>query len=301
MKAVVFALLLGLYPGCFAFHTDPLPADSPEPATRFVTVDGVALRVREEGPAKGPAVVLIHGYGSSLDTWRSVVPRLSDRSRVIAVDLKGFGRSARPDGDYSPTAQARLVLGILDQLGVEKTAVVGHSWGASVALTMALLAPQRVTRIAVYGGFVFEEQIPPYFRWAQVDGLGELVFAMSFLERPDERLARAFYDPDKLEERYVERVVADLERPGTLAASLAAVRGMDFVSITTRLSEVRQPALLLWGREDRVSPPVYGERLAAALPLARLIVYPRCGHFPHVEALDASTRALIDFLAEAAP
>lgn len=301
MKAVVFALLLALYPGCFAFHTDPLPADSPEPATRFVNVDGVVLRVREEGPAKGPAVVLIHGYGSSLDTWRSVVPRLSDRSRVIAVDLKGFGRSARPDGDYSPTAQARLVLGILDQLGVEKTAVVGHSWGASVALTMALLAPQRVTRIAVYGGFVFEEQIPPYFRWAQVDGLGELVFAMSFLERPDERLARAFYDPDKLEERYVERVVADLERPGTLAASLAAVRGMDFVSITTRLSEVRQPALLLWGREDRVSPPVYGERLAAALPLARLNVYPRCGHFPHVEALEASTRALIDFLAEAAP
>ncbi len=297
-RATLVALACTLT-GCFAFHGEPLPAEKPEPATRFATVAGVALRVREEGPANAPAVVLIHGYGSSLDTWRAVVPKLADRYRVVAVDLKGFGRSARPDGDYSPSAQAALMLGLMDQLGLERTAVVGHSWGASVALTMALVAPERVTRVAVYGGFVFEEQIPPYFRWAQVDGLGELVFAMSFRERPDERLARAFYDPDKLEERYVERVVADLERPGTLAASLAAVRGMDFASLTARLGEIRQPALLLWGREDRVSPPVNGERLVAALPYARLTVYPRCGHFPHVEALEASTRALIDFLAEA--
>ena len=300
-RPMLAVMLTALLSACFAFHAEPLPSERPEPDTRFVVVDGVSLRVRDAGLASAPAVVLLHGFGSSLETWHALVPRLAETHRVVAIDLKGFGRSARPAGDYSPPAQAALVLGVMDQLGVSRAVVVGHSWGGSIALTMALAAPARVTKLAIYGGFVFEEQIPPYFRWAQVGGLGELVFAMNFTERPDERLARAFYDPDKLEEHYVERVIAELERPGTLAASLAAVRGMDFASLTPRLAEVRQPTLLLWGREDRVSPPVYAERLAASLPHARLIVHARCGHFPHVEAFEASTRALLTFLVAPEP
>lgn len=296
---LLFSLMLS---GCHAFHAPPLRYDADKPeGVRFVEVGDVSLRVREAGPMNAPAVVLLHGFGSSLDTWHNVVPKLAASHRVVAIDLKGFGRSSRPAGDYSPAAQAALVLGVMDAAGISRAAVVGHSWGGSIALTLARVAPDRVTRVAIYGGFLFEEQIPPYLRWGQVEGLGDLVFAMSFRERPDERLARAFYDPDRLEERYVERVIADLERPGTIAASLAAVRGMDFEGLVATLPEIAQPALLLWGREDRVSPPVYGERLASLLPRARLVVYPRCGHFPHVEALDASTHALIAFLAEGTP
>lgn len=287
---------------CHSFHAPPLRHEGEVPeGVRFVEVGEVTLRVREAGPAKAPAVVLLHGFGSSLDTWHDVVPKLASSYRVVAIDLKGFGRSSRPPGDYSPAAQAALVLGVMDGLGVARAAVVGHSWGGSIALTLAKAAPDRVTRVAIYGGFLFEEQIPPYLRWGQVEGLGDLVFAMSFRERPDERLARAFYDPDRLEERYVERVIADLERPGTIAASLAAVRGMDFEELVGTLPGISQPALLLWGREDRVSPPIYGERLASLLPRARLVVYPRCGHFPHVEALEPSTQALLAFLSEGAP
>lgn len=301
MKRAWFLAALMLS-ACHTFHAPPLryDADAPE-GVRFVEVGDVSLRVREAGPMNAPAVVLLHGFGSSLDTWHHVVPKLAASYRVVAIDLKGFGRSSRPAGDYSPAAQAALVLGVMDAAGISRAAVVGHSWGGSIALTLARVAPDRVTRVAIYGGFLFEEQIPPYLRWGQVEGLGDLVFAMSFRERPDERLARAFYDPDRLEERYVERVIADLERPGTIAASLAAVRGMDFEALVQALPEIAQPALLLWGREDRVSPPVYGERLASLLPRARLVVYPRCGHFPHVEALDASTQALLGFLAEGSP
>jgi len=300
MKAVLLAALV--MSACHTFHAPPLRYDGDAPeGVRFVELGEVSLRVREAGPEKAPAVVLLHGFGSSLDTWHNVVPKLAASHRVLAIDLKGFGRSSRPEGDYSPAAQAALVLSVMDKLGIARAAVVGHSWGASIALTLARTAPDRVTRVAVYGGFLFEDQIPPYLRWGQVEGLGDLVFAMSFRERPDERLARAFYDPDRLEERYVERVIADLERPGTIAASLAAVRGMDFAGLVDALPEIQQPALLIWGREDRVSPPVYGERLASLLPRARLVVYPRCGHFPHVEALEASTQALLGFLSEVAP
>lgn len=296
---LLFTLILS---ACHSFHAPPVRYDQDAPeGVRFVEVGQVSLRVREAGPRDAPAVVLLHGFGSSLDTWHNVVPKLAASHRVVAIDLKGFGRSSRPPGDYSPAAQAALVVGVMDSLGVPRAAVVGHSWGGSIALTLARSNPERISRVAIYAGFLFEEQIPPYLKWGQVEGLGDLVFAMSFRERPDERLARAFYDPDRLEERYVERVIADLERPGTIAASLAAVRGMDFAGLVSTLPEIAQPALLLWGREDRVSPPVYGERLASLLPRSRLVVYPRCGHFPHVEALDASTQALMTFLAEGSP
>ncbi len=290
--------------GCLAFHPERISepkADASAPSTRFVTINGIDLRVREEAPksSTAPTVLLLHGFGSSLDTWSKLVPRLAATHRVIAVDLKGFGHSARPEGDYSPAAQAALLVALLDHLNVDRTAVVAHSWGSSVALALALAAPARVTRLALYAAWVYDEQIPPYFRWAKADGLGETLFALYFKERPDERLARAFYDPSVLEERYVERVTADLDRPGTLAAALAAVRGMDYLTLAPRYRDVAHPTLLVWGQNDRISPPHFGERLAADLPQATLVTYPRCGHFPHVEAFDASTRRLIAFLAEA--
>lgn len=296
----VLALLLAAFaPACLAHHPEPIPAAAaPAYPTRVVTVDGVGLRIRDERPpSPRSTILLLHGFGSSLDTWARVVPRLAEHHRVVAVDLKGFGHSARPPGDYSPPAQAALLVGLMDTLGIEQAAIGAHSWGSSVALALALAAPHRVSRLALYGAWIYDEQIPPYFRWAMAPGLGEALFSITFRERPGERLQRAFYDPDLIEERYLERVVADLERPGTLAASLATVRGMDLVTLARRYREVTVPTLLLWGREDRVSPPHFGERLARELADAELVVYPRCGHFPHVEAFEPSTRALLDFLA----
>ena len=86
--------------------------------------------------------------------------------------------------------------------------------------------------------------------------------------------------------------------PGTSAAALAAVRGQRYALIEDRYREITAPVLLLWGREDKVTPLVVGERLVSELPDARLQVYARCGHFPMIEAYAASTRALADFLAE---
>lgn len=291
---------LALLNACLAFHdarVDEPRAPDALP-TEFVTLDGVELHILDLGPRSGPAVVLIHGFGSSLETWRGLIPRLTPHHRVVALDLKGFGLSARPPGDYSPQAEAQLVVHLMDRLGIKTAALVAHSWGSSVALSAALLAPERVTRLALYGAWIYDEQLPPFFRWAQHDGLGEALFALYYKERPDERMARAFYDPDLIDERYLERVISELDRPGTVAAALAAVRAQGLDRLALRYPEVRQPTLLLWGREDRVSPPHFGERLATDLPDATLHIFPRCGHFPHVEAFASSTRLLLDFLGE---
>ncbi len=276
--------------GCLSWHAGPMEGE-PEDAT-YAQVEGARVRYVDEG--EGDAVVLIHGFASSLETWATVRPALRERHRVLALDLKGFGWTDRPAGDYSPEAQARLVLALMDQRGIERAALVAHSWGSSVALQVALQAPDRVTRIALYDAYVYPEQRNTFFQWADADGMGEILFGLFYDQRPDERIALAFFDPDALPQALVDAVERASDRPGTAQAALAAARGMQFQS--ERYRDIEVPVLLLWGREDRVTALSWGERLQNELADARLRVYPRCGHFPMIEAARPSLRDLREFL-----
>jgi pimeloyl-ACP methyl ester carboxylesterase len=315
-------LFLPFFAGCLSFHRGPLPG---EPSgARFADVDGVRMRYIDTGepepvaaPPKAatdanpyespkapvtsvprPTVVLVHGFASSLDAWAGVIPALTKTHRVIALDLKGFGWTDRPEGDYSPEAQAKLVWHLLDQRGVKTSAIVAHSWGSSVALAASMLAPERVTKLALYDAWVYEDQLPTFFHWARADGVGEALFGLYYKERVDERIALAFFDKRFVTEKLVESVEEQVERPGTLASALAAVRGQDYEAAERRYHGIDKPTLLMWGREDTVTPVRYGERLSRDLPNAKLVTYPRCGHFPMIEAVNASTRDLVQFLNE---
>jgi pimeloyl-ACP methyl ester carboxylesterase len=308
-------VLLPLLAGCLSFHKGPLPG---EPSSaRYAEVDGVRIRYTDTGEpdakakaepdadakpnAVKPTVVLVHGFASSIEVWATVTPALARTHRVIALDLKGFGWTDRPEGDYSPEAQAKLVLHLLDQRGVSRTAIVAHSWGGSVALAATLQAPERVTKIALYDAWVYEEQLPTFFHWARAQGVGEALFGLYYKQRVDERVGLAFYDKKYVTEKLVESVEEQVERPGTVAAALAAVRGQDYEDVQARYRGIDKPTLLMWGREDLVTPLKYGERLARDLPNAKLVTYPHCGHFPMIEASGASIRDLAAFLAESTP
>ena len=300
MKGLALAAALSLAPalaGCLSFHQGPMPGE-PKDAT-FLEVEGARVRYRDK--VEGPPVVMIHGFASSLETWDLVAPTVLKKHRVISLDLKGFGWTDRPEGDYSPWAQAKIVRALMDRLGVERAAIVAHSWGSSVALALALGAPERVARIALYDAWVYEDQIPTFFRLSRKTGMGEFLFGVFYTERPDERLSLAFYDPTVVNEKLAEDVEKSIQRPGTVAAALAAVRGQTFAEVEKRYRTIQKPVLLLWGREDVVTTLDFGERLSKELPDARLVVYPRCGHFPMLEAVSASTSELSKFLDEGAP
>ena len=285
------ALPLG---GCPRFHDGRLTG-APADAT-FVEIDGVHVRYRDVGA--GPAVVLVHGYGASSESWASVIPALTGHHRVIAVDLKGFGWTSRPDGDYSPAAQAHLVWRVLDRLGVKDVAIVGHSWGSSVSLSMAVAQPARVRRVALYSAYVYDDQVPSFFRWAEKPGLGEMLFGMYYRERIEDRVPLAYYDERYVTQSKVERVEAEMERPGTVAAALATARRHHFGPLHRALRAFQQPVLLLWGENDQVTPIRFGHRLVEELANAELKTYARCGHMPMVEAHNQSTRDLAAFLAK---
>ncbi len=288
------ALIALALSGCLAFHTGALPGE-PSDAT-FVEVEGARVRYLDVG--KGEPVVLLHGFASSLDTWAPVIPSLQKGRRVLAMDLKGFGWTDRPPGDYSPKAQAELVLAVMKARGIERAAVVAHSWGSSVALRLALEHPEAVERLALYDAWVYDSQLPSAFHFARAKGVGELLYAWTYKERPEEKLAFAFYDPAAVDQAVIDGVESTMDRPGTTAAALAAVRGQRYDEIEERYGDVKVPVLLVWGREDRISTLSIGERLSKQLPRARLVVYPQCGHFPMYEARNASTAELGRFLEE---
>lgn len=278
--------------GCLHFHNGPMPGE-PKDAT-YLEVEGTRVRYVDVG--EGPPVVLLHGFASSIENWLTVMPKLVKDHRVIAVDLRGFGWTDRPVADYSPAAQAKLLKAVLDERKVNKVSIVAHSWGSSVALAFALEYPAQVDRLALYDAWVYDSQLPSMFHMARAKGLGEVLFGLFYSERYEERLTLGFYNPELVSEALVEDVERAFDRPGTRAAALETVRGMRFDELEPRYKTITAPTLLLWGREDLVTPVAIGEKLVRQLPNARLNVYPRCGHFPILEAVSESTRDLGAFL-----
>jgi pimeloyl-ACP methyl ester carboxylesterase len=287
-------LLLALAAGgCVTFQRAPsLPLAAEE---RLLLPGRGQLRVIDRNPGGPAPVVLVHGYGSSTVSYRPILDELAVHHRVLAIDLPGFGRSDRRAGDYSPGALADVVAAVLDAKGIARAHVVGHSWGASVALAFALRHPDRLDRLVLISGFVFDDQLLPLMRWARVRGLGELLYALFYREAIGERLYLNFADPRLVSEEMVDEVERQMALDGAVAAALAAARGMRFADQDYR--RVGAETLLLWGREDRVARLGFGERLARELPHAHLVVLPRCGHIPMIECRGETGAALGSFLA----
>jgi pimeloyl-ACP methyl ester carboxylesterase len=289
-----------------SFYANKLPG-TPADAT-FVDIDGVSLHYKriakrnsESSAANGNTVVLIHGFGASLESWTAVQEAVSEDHDVIAFDLKGFGWSTRPDGDYSPAEQARLIWRALAKLGITNTMLIGHSWGASVVLAMTLQSPAKVARLGLISAYVYDEQVPSFFRWSQLPGFGEMLFAMFYNQRVEERVPLAYYDINYATQKRVDVVEAEMARPGATAAALAAARGHHFSSMSAQYGDLKMPALLLWGQEDQVTPLHFGQRLQRQMANANLQVLPKCGHMPMIEARTQTVAAIRNFLAAEQP
>ena len=290
---MLFSLL-----ACLQFHQEALEGRPENYA--YSTIRDTHIRYDVQG--SGPTVVMIHGFASSLGVWEQMMPTLTKNYRVIRMDLKGFGWSSRPKGDYSPQEQSAIVWKLLEEIGVDDFMLVAHSWGSSVALNMALEQPKRIHKIALYDAWVYDEQLTSFFIWARNPGFGETLFTMWYKERADDRMSAAFYDVDRyVTQEFVDHVYSVLDRPGTVAAALEAVRGQHYETIQHRYKDINIPTLLLWGKQDNVTPLWVGEKLASELPQSQLKTYGSCGHFPMIEAYGPSTHALLTFLKEGQP
>lgn len=284
-------------------------ADAPvEDGFVFVDVGDAWLRVKQTGPTDSDKmpVLLLHGFGSRLDTWNKVQDALDDDRVVISFDHKGFGHSERSDGAYGPKKHAEDALAVLAALGVDRAVVAGHSYGGGVALRM-LLADQalgddaRVAGLVLVDAFALESQVPSSFRVAKTPVLGEFIFSTLFTEMPGEKYVLAFHDGQRFATARVLNEVRALQaRPGSTFAELQTVRHMDYAAVEGGYAAAVKdvPRVLVWGENDKVTPLRHGKAMSAALD-APLIVVPECGHVPSWERPSVVVDAIRGVLASA--
>ena len=298
-RVVAVALAAGSACGCVTLT----PFDEVRRATpteRFVEVEGRAIYVEQAG--SGDALLLVHGFGGSAYSWRLVIPALAEHRRVIAVDLSGFGwteRVADPEA-YTLAAQERLLLGVLDALGIAVADVAGHSYGGGVSLWLAARHPERVRSLVLV-----DSTLPSYAVERRSNSARSRAAVSAFLRgvalRPGfirSALERSFYDDSLVTEELIDAYLARLRVEGVVDAYRGLTLPVEEAAADVDLTAIGQPVLVVWGADDELLPLRWGEEAAARMPHARLVVFERCGHVPMEERPDEFVAAVAGFLAE---
>lgn len=300
--AMAGALLIGLAAAAAA------PQPPPERGSRIALAapghEPVSLYYEEQGA--GPPLLLLHGLGESIFTWHEILPALAARHRVIALDLKGFGRSEKPfDGAYSADDHAALVARFIVARGLSGVTLVGHSFGGTVALRTALAegiaGTGRVRRVAVIGAPALPHATARHLDLVLTPVIPDTVAALLPPDAVARLLLREAMGGRTPPERLVEGYAAPYHDPGAMRAFLATARAIvgerDAEEVAARYRRLKQPVLVVWCRKDPIVPLRSGRRLAAALPRARLAVIEGCHHLPQHERPRQLVRTLAPFLA----
>ena len=263
----------------------------------LMLVAGVRLHVRDSGPKSAPAVIHLHRFGASLQTWDAWVPGLAEDHRVLRFDLPGSGLSAPdPGADYTDARSMAVLLALMDRLGIARASVVGHSIGGRIAWTFAAEHAQRVDKLVLVAPDGFAS---PGFEYGKAPEVPAALKLMRHaLPRPLLRmsLAPAYADPgvltDALATRYHDLMLA----PGARAALLERMAQTVLVDPRPILQRIKAPTLLLWGDRDAMIPFANSADYLKSIADVRRVAVPGAGHLPQEEAPALSLAAVRAFL-----
>jgi pimeloyl-ACP methyl ester carboxylesterase len=268
----------------------------------MIEIAGVRLHVRDDGPKTAPTIIMIHGFGSSLQTWEPWARLLDTRFRVVRFDLPGSGLSSPdPRGDYTDARTISILLALMDRLGIAKASLIGNSIGGRIAWTFAADHPDRVDKLVLISpdGFAspgFDYGKPP--KVPATLGLMRYVLPRSLLRAS---LKPAYGDPSALTDQTVTRYYDLMLAPGVRQALLTRMKETVLVDPRPRLKRIKAPVLLLWGERDGMIPFSNARAYLQNLPNARLVSLPDLGHVPQEEAPTRSIEPVLTFLSEHAP
>ena len=281
-----------------------------EPRFEEVELHGHTVGYLRAG--EGPLVVLIHGITSSSEVWREVTLQLAERHTVIAPDLIGHGRSAKPKGDYSLGAYASGIRDLLGVLGFERGTVVGHSLGGGIAMQFAYQYPEYCERLVLMSSGGLGREVNPLLRAATLPG-SELVLPVlthSYALRAGEAVASGLgrlglqFGSDVAE---FARGYASLADSDARAAFLQTLRnvidvGGQRVSALDRIYLAEHmPLLVIWGVNDPVIPAAHGRGVLDLVPTAKLVELEGAGHFPQLDEPYRVARELAEFIEDSVP
>ena len=277
---------------------------------QHVTIHGHRRAFVQVG--SGPALLLLHGLGCDHTTWTPVIDSLAKRYTVIAPDLLGHGSSDKPRADYSVGGYANGMRDLLTVLGIDKTTVVGHSFGGGVAMQFAYQFPERTERMMLVASGGLGPEVTPGIRAITTPGFHQL---MGLLTLPGVRhagvaglkvaAATGWRTTRDLGE--VADIYDSFKDPHTRAAIRHVVRAVvdwrgQIVTMGDRayLTDA-MPMAVVWGGDDKVIPVRHASNAATLAPKARVEVIPNAGHFPHKDHPERFVKIVHDWIRTTQP
>jgi pimeloyl-ACP methyl ester carboxylesterase len=260
------------------------------------------VHYQEFGDESNPTMVLIHGYTASTYVWQTVAPKFTDEGfHVIAVDLIGFGFSEKPAWfDYSIASQARMVLRLMNRLGIGKATIIGSSYGGAVSSWMTLDYPERVEKLVLVGAVINDRPMThPLMKVISVPAVGEamtpfLVDSRAFLKF---RMQGTLHPTSHhlITEERVNAIMRPLNAADAHNSLLKTIKNWDANRIEEDANLINQPTLLIWGDSDTVIPIDNGEKLYDKILNSRFVILKDCGHIPPEEKPELFTELVMEF------
>lgn len=304
LVAAAFIAIVGIV---VAFWTPDVPVEALKskwaaPPSQFVTVGGMQVHLRDEGPRNDlTPIVLLHGTSASLHTWDGWVAVMAKERRVIRFDLPGFGLTGPvQDDDYRLQAYTKFIAATLDAMKLQKVILAGNSLGGNIAWATAAAFPERVERLILVdaGGYAFQsESVPIGFRIAQIPGLN--VLASSVLPRSliENSLRNVYGDPTKVSPALVDLYFDIAVREGNRRALGLRFGQMKRGDQAEKIAQLKVPTLILWGAKDRLVPVDNGHRFHREIAGSQLVIFDDLGHVPQEENPARTVDAVMKFLA----
>jgi pimeloyl-ACP methyl ester carboxylesterase len=302
---VAFGWVLAVTSCVVQTRHDTMPTTTDE---KYVEIRGVRIHYREDGISQRskPSLMLIHGFGASLESWFDVTPILAEKMHVIRLDLRGFGLSGKPsDEAYSLDEQAEIVTEFVEKTARGPVVLAGHSYGGGVAFLTYLKLRERhhsdrVAALILIDAASYPQSLP--FFVAQLRNPVTRFIAEN-LTTPEWRtrhvLERLFVDKTRVDSARIERYARFLRLPNAehaLATVAAQVVPANLTELSDKLKTIDVPTLVIWGGKDPAIPVAFAYRLAQDIRGARLLVIPDVGHVPHEERPAATAGAILEFV-----
>jgi len=268
-----------------------------------IDVNGTSIHVRVGG--QGPAVIMLHGFGTTGDMWGHLAHALIDDHMIIVPDLRGLGLSAKPESGYDKKTQAADIVGVLDALGVRTVELVTHDIGIMVGYAVAATCPERVNRWVAIDAPL--PGIGPWDHIIQDPAMWHFGFGGQDMERLVAGRERIYldrfwnelsYDPARFDEKKRQHYAELYALPGAMRASFEQFLAFtqDSLDNTCLLSQgkLQMPVLAIGG--EVTFGPMIGQVIRCAADNVEEVILPECGHWITEEQPLATTRLVVDFL-----
>lgn len=273
------------------------------PTDQYINVNGINTRYGSVGEA-GTPILLIHGAGGSAEYWYKNIFALAEQHRVYAIDWVGSGKTDKPKTTYTYDDLTEFVVQFMDAIDLSKAHIVATSGGGIIAIKLASSLPERVQKLVLVGSAGLAKELGFGMRISSLPGIGEV------LNRPSLATAKFLikqcaYDSEQfLTDEFIDLVYRNLPLD-VLQFQLRTFRtagnfwGMkaDFLDrVRADLPKIQAPTLVIWGKQDQITPVAGSETVISKVPTAKLHLFDECGHWAYLEHPATFNRLVLEFL-----